>query len=107
VRWDPAGYAERELADRRALGFPPAVRLAALTGPAPAVAELLTLADLPAGADVLGPVPGREGAVRALVRVPKAHGAALARALRAAQGVRSARKAPDPVRVQIDPVEIG
>jgi primosomal protein N' (replication factor Y) (superfamily II helicase) len=107
VRWDPAGYAERELADRRALGFPPAVRLAVLTGPAPAVAELLTLAQLPPGADVLGPVPGREGAVRALVRVPKAHGAALARGLRAAQGVRSARKVPDPVRVQIDPVEIG
>jgi primosomal protein N' (replication factor Y) len=64
---------------------------------------------------VLGPVPAvlpvaglghREG-VRALLRVPRAHGAALAAALRAAQGVRSTRKAADPVRVQVDPVEIG
>jgi primosomal protein N' (replication factor Y) (superfamily II helicase) len=51
-------------------------------------------------------VPARQDEVRALVRVPRAHGAVLAAALRAAQGVRSARKAADPVRVQIDPIEI-
>jgi primosomal protein N' (replication factor Y) len=115
VRWDPAGFAERELADRRALGFPPAARLAALTGSAEAVTQLLDLADLPPGAEVLGPVPAapprageaRAAEVRALVRVPRAHGGALAAALRAAQGVRSARKADESVRVQIDPPDVG
>jgi primosomal protein N' (replication factor Y) len=57
VRWDPVTYAERELAERNELRFPPAVRLAALTGPPDAVQEVLRAADLPAGADVLGPVP--------------------------------------------------
>ena len=33
VRWDPVGFAERELAERAELGFPPAVRMAAVTGP--------------------------------------------------------------------------
>ena len=32
VRWDAAGHAARELAERAELGFPPAVRMAALTG---------------------------------------------------------------------------
>jgi primosomal protein N' (replication factor Y) len=57
VRWDPVTHAERELAERIELRFPPAVRLAALTGPPGAVQEVLRAADLPAGADVLGPVP--------------------------------------------------
>jgi primosomal protein N' (replication factor Y) len=107
VRWDPIGFADRELGDRRALGFPPVARLAALTGSAAAVADLLQLADLPPGTEVLGPVPARDGQVRALLRVPRTRGGTLAAALHAAQGVRSARKAPDPVRVQIDPAEIG
>ena len=34
IRWDPHGYAERELAERAALHLPPAVRIAQLTGPA-------------------------------------------------------------------------
>ena len=34
VRWDPRGYAERELAERRTLALPPAVRTALLVGPA-------------------------------------------------------------------------
>ncbi len=44
---------------------------------------------------------------RALLRVPRAEGKALAAALHAAQAARSARKAPDPVRVRLDPPEIG
>jgi primosomal protein N' (replication factor Y) len=117
VRWDPAGFARRELADRRALGFPPATRLAVLTGPPDAVADLLALADLPAGVEVLGPVPvpragapnapGNEDHVRALVRVPRAQGGSLVSALRGAQGVRSARKTAGAVRIQVDPIELG
>ncbi|MGH8869992.1 MAG: primosome assembly protein PriA, partial [Actinomycetes bacterium] len=114
VRWDPATFADRELADREALGFPPAVRMASLTGPAAAVADLLAVADLPAAAEVLGPVevPPPTGRTtdasveRALVRVPRNQGGALAEALHAAQADRSARKAAQHVRVQVDPLEI-
>ena len=111
VRWDPGGYAERELAERAELGFPPAVRMASVTGSPDAVAELLALAELPPDTETLGPVPiGRPGeqddAERSLLRVPRSAGRALAAALHAALGVRSARKAPEPVRVEIDPLEL-
>jgi primosomal protein N' (replication factor Y) len=43
---------------------------------------------------------------RALVRVPRAAGAQLARALRDAQVARTARKDPNPVRIQLDPLEL-
>ena len=100
--------------------------LAEVTGGAVAVAELLEAADLPHDVDLLGPQPeepavgpgpsGRsrrtsrpsaEGRVRAVVRVPREQGSALARALAVAQAGRSARKAADPVRVRIDPVDLG
>lgn len=122
VRWDPITYAERELAERREVGFPPAVRMASLTGTPAAVREVLDDARLPEGAEVLGPVPvpqapgpqaagAQAGAEaqereRALIRVPRAAGHALARALKEAQGVRSARKAAETVRVEIDPLEL-
>ena len=44
---------------------------------------------------------------RALVRAPRAQGRALAAALAAVAGQRSARKAPEPVRVRLDPPEVG
>jgi primosomal protein N' (replication factor Y) len=113
VRWDPITFAERELAERREVGFPPAARMASLTGSPAAIRELLADARLPEGAEVLGPVPvpSASGAdvqekERALVRVPRDAGPALARALKEAQGVRSARKATETVRVQIDPLEL-
>ncbi|WP_433619389.1 primosomal protein N' [Dactylosporangium sp. CA-139114] len=106
LRFDPAWLAARELADRRELGFPPAARIAALTGPPAAVAELLSLAELPPGAEVLGPVPAAEGQERMLVRTARSAGKALALALRAAAGARSVRKAADPVRIQVDPLDL-
>jgi primosomal protein N' (replication factor Y) (superfamily II helicase) len=118
IRWDPVGFSERELADRLDLGFPPATRMASVTGSAPAVSSLLS--SLAPGFEVLGPVqlgavqldrgaPGQapgEEQVRALVRASRAQGAALARALHAAQAARSARKEGGGVRVQLDPAEI-
>ena len=119
IRWDPAGFAERELAERDQLSFPPAVRMAAVSGPAGAVGELLGLTGLPEAAEVLGPVP-EEGdhpeeedhpedpdsiRVRALIRVPRAEGSALARALQSAQATRSPRR-DHAVRVQLDPGEV-
>jgi primosomal protein N' (replication factor Y) len=50
-------HADRELAEREALRFPPAVRMAALSGPGRAVAELLAAAVLPPEAEILGPIP--------------------------------------------------
>ncbi|HEY6423073.1 MAG TPA: primosomal protein N' [Pseudonocardiaceae bacterium] len=106
IRWDPAGHASAELAARTELGFPPAVRMAALDGAPDTLAGL----DLPEGADLLGPVPiagepdgGRE---RLLLRVPRSEGRALAAALAALQAGRSARKLPDPLRVELDPQEL-
>ncbi|MEU5725414.1 primosomal protein N' [Micromonospora sp. NPDC047738] len=106
LRWDAAWFAVRELAERRELGFPPAVRMASVTGVADAVADLLAGARLPDGAEVLGPVPADEGRERMLVRVPRARAAALAEALHEAAGQRSARKAADPVRLQVDPLSL-
>ncbi|MEV5432522.1 primosomal protein N' [Streptomyces sp. NPDC052701] len=122
VRWDPVGHAVRELAERAELGFPPVSRMAAVSGPAEAVADFLRAVELPAGAEVLGPVPlpvtrpgrpRRPGAPppgerwdRALVRVPPGRGAALAGALKAAQAARTARGG-EAVWVRIDPPDIG
>jgi primosomal protein N' (replication factor Y) (superfamily II helicase) len=47
-----------------------------------------------------------EPAERALIRIPRADGLALARALHAAQAARSARKEGTVLRVQLDPAEV-
>lgn len=107
VRWDPAGSASRELAERSELGFPPAGRMAGLTGPAAAVADLLAAADLPGSAQVIGPVPLDADTERMLVRVPRESGTALARALKVAAASRSSRRSAAPVRIQLDPTELG
>ena len=114
IRWDPVRFAERELAERAELGFPPAVRMAAVTGEPEAVAGSLGAAALPAGAEVLGPVPveaapaaqARSGRCARSSGSPRDQGAALARALHAAQATRSARKDAGAVRVQLDPAEV-
>jgi primosomal protein N' (replication factor Y) (superfamily II helicase) len=112
IRWDPVTFSERELAERAELGFPPAVRMAAVTGPSSAVAQFVCSTELPAQAEVLGPVPagtgqtGAEPQERTIIRVPRAEGLALARALHAAQAARSARKDGAAVRVQLDPAEV-
>jgi primosomal protein N' (replication factor Y) len=47
----------------------------------------------------------REPAERVVLRVPRAEGAALSRALVELQGVRAARKLPA-LRVQVDPISL-
>jgi primosomal protein N' (replication factor Y) len=86
--------------------------MASVSGSPAAVADFLEALRLPDGADLLGPVPelprpGQDGdRERYLVRVPRSAGAALARALAGVQGVRSAKKVPEHVRVQLDPQEL-
>ncbi|MCS0498206.1 primosomal protein N' [Protaetiibacter mangrovi] len=72
-------FARAELADRRALRFPPATRTATLDGVPDAVSA--ALAALPSGADVIAErtVDGR---TRALIRFDYAHGAEVARVVR-------------------------
>jgi primosomal protein N' (replication factor Y) len=123
VRWDPVGHAVRELAERAELGFPPVSRMAAVSGAPEALAGFLAAAELPRDAEVLGPVPlpadeaGRprrpggpppgEPGERMLIRVPPGSGAALAAALKSAQAARMARGGSEPVRIRIDPPDIG
>jgi primosomal protein N' (replication factor Y) len=104
VRWDPTGFARREAQERSQAHLPPAARLATVTGDLGALDDVLHLVDLPAGAEVLGPVPV-DDEHRVLLRVPRASGEALSRSLGDLQRVRSARKL-DPVRIQVDPLTI-
>lgn len=106
VRWDPAGHAVRELAERAELRFPPVSRMASATGSAAAVADLLAVLRLPPGTDQLGPVPAGDTA-RVLFRVPPGNGTGLAAALKSAQVARAARGSSDPLAIRLDPPDIG
>jgi len=89
-------YARTELADRRELRFPPAVRLASITGAADVVAETVDAVDPGSLIDVLGPAPHGDGQVRSILRFEYAKGQEVAAAVRAAY-VRNAtrrRRAP-------------
>ncbi|WP_258081014.1 primosomal protein N' [Nocardia nova] len=120
VRWDPVGHARHELAARTEVRFPPAVRLAAVDGTTTTIGELLGGTALPDGVEVLGPVPLPPGAripfsgdaapaevERMILRVDRRAGSALSRSLAAALAVRSSHRSDGPLRVQIDPVDIG
>jgi len=108
IGWNPVIFAERELDERTELGFPPAVRMAEVSGAAAILADFLLTAALPPGAEVLGPVPAAttDGSERALIRIGRGHGLDLARALHTAQAGRSARKEGGGIRVQLDPAEV-
>ncbi|MCW2737216.1 primosomal protein N' [Nocardioides sp.] len=104
VRWDPTGFARREADERAQAHLPPAARLATVTGDLGALDDVLTLVDLPEGAEVLGPV-AVDDEFRVLLRVPWSRGPALSAALGDLQRIRSARKL-DAVRIQVDPLAI-
>jgi primosomal protein N' (replication factor Y) len=116
VTWRQADFARAELADRRRLRFPPAVRVATVTGTVDATARAIASLEVDP-LDVLGPVDTGPGTVRTIVRFDYAQGAAVATGLRAqvisaatsrrrplvAKGVRT--PAPPPLRVRCDDVE--
>ncbi len=102
VRWDPAGFAQRELEERADLRFPPAWRLVRFTASTAALGQVaadLERADLPR-LELLGPVEGR-----LLARVPRQHGRDLLARVRALQVERSGRK-EEVVRVRVDPSDL-
>lgn len=123
VRWDVRGHAARELAERRSLSLPPAVRCAAVTGPLPALEAFLELAELPQAVRRVGPAPvedrwAEEAQEQAAVlpREEQAHrmllffsyGAAaeVTRRLRAARAESSALRKHRPVNVRCDVADL-
>lgn len=125
LRWDPAGYAGRELALRQELSLPPAVRVASLTGPRTAVGHFSSAVEsgLASQGIVLrsagpAPVPGSGGPppanggirhgedVRTLLFIPYAQAAEVTRALRAVKAAAAAKRSDDPVQVRLDGVDV-
>jgi primosomal protein N' (replication factor Y) len=80
--WNQPAFASAELADRRTLRFPPAVRVASVTGNDHAVSEAVAAVTSLVPADVLGPVPTEDG-VRTILRLDYGKAQAAARELRA------------------------
>ncbi|HEY9497888.1 MAG TPA: primosomal protein N' [Terrimesophilobacter sp.] len=83
VTWRLDEYSRQELSDRRRLRFPPAVRVATVTGDAASVESAVTAVVAEPAVDVLGPVETDRGQLRAIVRLDYAEGSAVAAALRA------------------------
>jgi len=116
VRWDHAGFARREMDERRTAHLPPASRVATLSGDPEELERALPALVLPRGAEVLGPVAAADGPAssnqpsstmqRYVIRVPRAAGPDLSAALLRLQAQRSARKEPH-LRVEVDPMSLG
>lgn len=110
--WRSPDFAARQLADRRTLRFPPTVRLAAATGPARAVEELVE-AWAAVGADVLSRGPEERGE-RVVVRFPTRAGRRVAEVAKEALIRHGSARRPKPpappppvLRVRFDPHEPG
>jgi primosomal protein N' (replication factor Y) len=105
VRWDPVGFATRELDARRSAHLTPAARMVTVQATPDAITEVLAAVELPRYAEVLGPVDVGDDLARIVLRIPRERGAALSQALQSVQAARTARKLP-PVRVEVDPAEL-
>lgn len=121
LRWDPAGYAQRELALRVELQLPPAVRIASVTGPRAAVVHFtegvekqleaagVTLRTAgPAPVLLVGAAtPQRLGEdVRTLLFFPYGQAANVTRVLRAARAAAAAKRSEEPVQLRLDGVDV-
>ena len=121
LRWDPAGYAQRELALRVELQLPPAVRIASVTGPRTAVVHFtegvekeLVAAGValrtagPAPVLLVGfAAPQRVGEdVRTLLFFPYAQAPLVTRVLRNARAAAAARRSEEPVQLRLDGVDV-
>lgn len=102
VRWDPGGYAARELTERATLNLPPAIRMAALTASRAALTLACEGVRWPPSTRVLGPLPTRDGRERLLVTTDLAHGAALATEVAAVHARSVARRDTETVHVRMD-----
>ena len=118
VRIDPGGFATRELADRVAARFPPAVTLITVEGPSDALTEFVSLLHPPPHAELLGPAEpdvqrsAADGAAKSVIqrlilRAPLSERPRLVEAVKETAAIRSARKSSGPLRIRVDPVELG
>ena len=121
LRWDPGGYARRELAEWTELGFPPAHTVVTVTGEKPDVSSFARHLPQVPTLSVLGPVaipgevstpaddelgiPVRSPLVRLLMRVEAEHHLELTAAVRGAVRIKSARRDGQPVKVRVNPTE--
>ncbi|MDO8120562.1 primosomal protein N' [Isoptericola sp. b490] len=115
VRWDPAGLAERVLAERAGVQLPPAAHLVVLEGEraaVQAVADGLHVRTTVRGPIPTGPAPDgvldpeRSRPVRALLQTPWPQAAALVADLGAVLVTRSAAR-EGIVRVRVEPTDVG
>jgi primosomal protein N' (replication factor Y) len=132
LRWDPAGYAQRELGLRTELQLPPAVRVASVTGGSTAVGHFTSEATGRLEAEgvelrVAGPAPllpgqppstgkaagkaaGRantgSGDVRTLLFIPYSQAGTVTRVLRAVKAAAAAKRTEDPVQLRLDGVDV-
>jgi primosomal protein N' (replication factor Y) len=95
--WRQPEWAVEELAARRAVRFPPAVRMASVTAAPDRLAHALEAArEAAPTVDVLGPAPHEEGLERAVVRFDYGAGHAVAAALKA-ETIRTATERRRPI----------
>lgn len=109
IRWDAPGHAAHELQSRREVRFPPAVHMAAVDSPRESLNDFLAHIDLPPHAEVLGPVDLADETYqqRVLIRAPLSTRTALGASLRAANVNRASRKQEAPLRIRVNPTDIG
>jgi primosomal protein N' (replication factor Y) (superfamily II helicase) len=117
VRIDPGGCAARELGERAAAHFPPAVTLITVEGPPEALDEFRSLLQPSQHTELLGPVepdlqrPSTDGGAGAVIqrltmRAPLVEGAQLVRATKEVAAIRSARKSSGSLRIRVNPADL-
>lgn len=102
VRWDPVGYARRELHRRLELGLPPARRMLSLTAEAADAEAFLAACRLPSHLHWIGPAPTEDGAHRYLLFFGYADGAAVSEELIRVRRTASAQHGARGVRIRVD-----
>ncbi|GAB2746179.1 primosomal protein N' [Arthrobacter bambusae] len=119
LRWDPAGYASRELALRQELQLPPAVRIASVTGKRADVVHFTESLANTIQLRTAGPAPvsltlsaqratGRDDDpdVRTLLFIPYAQAAVATRSMRAVKAASAAKRTSGPVQLRLDGVDV-
>lgn len=117
LRWDPAGYASRELALRQELQLPPAVRIASVTGKRADVVHFTESLASSIQLRTAGPAPltlsAKRGAeqegdpdVRTLFFIPYAQAAVATRSMRAVKAASAAKRTSGPVQLRLDGVDV-
>lgn len=119
LRWDPAGYASRELVLRQELQLPPAVRIASVTGKRADVVHFTESLAKNIQLRTAGPAPvslalsaqratAQDGDpdVRTLFFIPYAQASEATRSMRAVKAASAAKRTSGPVQLRLDGVDV-